>query len=147
MYKNILIAVDLAGSSSAVLKRGKQLAEQCGAKYHAVYCINHPVTPFGELSVPGPMLNLIQLKHEIFAHFKQLVEKVDMDSNCISIEIGHSVDTIIKKAKDNEADLIIVGTHGKHGVRLLVGSTVTGILHHAHCDVLTVRIKEPPVQE
>jgi universal stress protein A len=38
--------------------------------------------------------------------------------------------------------LIVVGSHGRHGVRLLLGSTANGILHHAKCDVLAVRIKE-----
>ncbi len=142
MYKNILIAVDLAGEVEQVLIRGRQLAEQNNADYHAVYCINHPVTPFGELSIPGPMLNLIQLKHEIFSHFKEIAEKVGVDTNCISIEIGHSVDAVLEKAEDIKADLIIVGSHGKHGVRMLVGSTATGILHHANCDVLAVRIQE-----
>lgn len=142
MYKQILIAVDLAGEAKVVLQKGKQLADEFGARYHAVYCINHPVTPFGELSIPGPMLNLIQLKHEIFAHFRQVAEEAGLDIGCISIEIGHPVDAILLKAETDKSDLIIIGSHGMHGVRVLMGSTATGVLHHAKCDVLAVRMTD-----
>ena len=39
------------------------------------------------------------------------------------------------------ADLIVLGTHGRHGLGLLLGSTASGVLHGCPCDVLTVRIK------
>ena len=40
------------------------------------------------------------------------------------------------------ARLIVVGSHGRHGLALLLGSTANGVLHHAKCDVLAVRIQE-----
>ncbi|MGB1202845.1 MAG: universal stress protein [Alloalcanivorax venustensis] len=40
------------------------------------------------------------------------------------------------------ADLIVLGSHGKHGIRLLLGSTANAVLHRATCDVLAVRIPE-----
>jgi len=49
---------------------------------------------------------------------------------------------IIKIAEENNVDLIIVGSHGRHGLALLLGSTANGVLHHAKCDVLAVRIKD-----
>ena len=45
------------------------------------------------------------------------------------------------KGKDNDVDLIVVGSHGEHGLALLVGSTTSGVLHEAACDVLSVRAK------
>jgi universal stress protein A len=47
---------------------------------------------------------------------------------------------IVRVAEENNVDLIIVGSHGKHGIALLLGSTANGVLHHAKCDVLAVRI-------
>ncbi|MFT6434955.1 MAG: universal stress protein A [Candidatus Azotimanducaceae bacterium] len=38
------------------------------------------------------------------------------------------------------ADLIVVGSHGRHGLALLLGSTANGVLHGAPCDVLAVRV-------
>jgi universal stress protein A len=37
-------------------------------------------------------------------------------------------------------DLIIIGSHGRHGIRILLGSTANAILHSAKCDVLAVRV-------
>jgi universal stress protein A len=44
-------------------------------------------------------------------------------------------------AEELGVDLIVMGTHGRHGLGLLLGSTATGVLHGCPCDVLTVRIK------
>ncbi|WP_292363901.1 universal stress protein, partial [Methylophaga sp. UBA1464] len=37
-------------------------------------------------------------------------------------------------------DLIVVGSHGRKGIKMLLGSTANAILHHARCDVLAVRL-------
>jgi len=49
---------------------------------------------------------------------------------------------IHRLAKDQGLDLIVVGSHGRHGLSLLLGSTSTGVLHGAKCDVLAVRIQK-----
>ena len=43
-------------------------------------------------------------------------------------------------AKAQECDLIVVGSHGRHGLALLLGSTANDVLHGAPCDVLAVRL-------
>jgi universal stress protein A len=45
-------------------------------------------------------------------------------------------------AKEEDVDLIIVGSHGRHGLALIFGSTSNSVLHGAPCDVLAVRIAE-----
>jgi universal stress protein A len=45
-------------------------------------------------------------------------------------------------AKDQDIDLIVVGSHGRHGLALIFGSTSNSVLHGATCDVLAVRISE-----
>ena len=46
----------------------------------------------------------------------------------------------VQRANAKGADLIIVGSHGRHGLALLLGSTANGVLHGATCDVLAVRV-------
>jgi universal stress protein A len=43
-------------------------------------------------------------------------------------------------ADESNADLIVLGTHGRSGIRLLLGSTANAVLHGAKQDVLAVRI-------
>ena len=65
------------------------------------------------------------------------------------IETAHIQDTwnifeniIINIADQEKVDLIIVGSHGRHGLALLLGSTANSVLHHAKCDVMAVRLIE-----
>jgi universal stress protein A len=58
------------------------------------------------------------------------------------VEIGPTKTKILKTAEEVGADLIICGSHGRHGLSLLLGSTANAILHGAKCDVLTVRLPE-----
>ena len=54
--------------------------------------------------------------------------------------IGSPAHEIRTRAADTGADLIVVGSHGRHGLRLLLGSTANGVLHGVPCDVLVVRV-------
>jgi nucleotide-binding universal stress UspA family protein len=59
------------------------------------------------------------------------------------VRVGTPADEIVALAKELDADLIVVGTHGRRGVRrLLLGSVARAILRHAGCPVLVVRQKQ-----
>ncbi|MDC0996051.1 universal stress protein, partial [Pseudomonadales bacterium] len=53
---------------------------------------------------------------------------------------GRPETEIHNMAEQIGADLIVVGSHGRHGLALLLGSTANGVLHGASCDVLAVRV-------
>jgi nucleotide-binding universal stress UspA family protein len=55
------------------------------------------------------------------------------------IELGPAADTVIKKAEETGADLIVVGKHGKSGWEsMLLGSVARRVIQEAACDVLVV---------
>ena len=56
------------------------------------------------------------------------------------VAIGRPESEIHRLAKELDIDLIVVGSHGRKGFQLLLGSTANGVLHGAICDVLAVRI-------
>ena len=58
----------------------------------------------------------------------------------IHVSFGRPADEIKREAEALAVDLIVVGSHGRKGLGLLLGSTATGVLHGAKTDVLTVRI-------
>jgi hypothetical protein len=60
---------------------------------------------------------------------------------------GSPAPTIVAFAKEWDADLVIMGSHGRTGVaRLLLGSVARNVLHHASCSVLVVRRHADPVR-
>ena len=61
------------------------------------------------------------------------------------VVIGSPKTEILALAEDNNADLIVVGSHGRHGLGLLLGSTASSVLHHAKCDVMAVRLIDSEV--
>ena len=54
--------------------------------------------------------------------------------------IGSAVDEIHLLSESVKADLIVMGTHGQSGLKLLLGSTANGVLHGVKCDVLAIKI-------
>lgn len=56
------------------------------------------------------------------------------------IDFGKAANAILAMAEDVQADLVVVGTHGKTGLeRLIVGSVALNVVRRAHCPVLVTR--------
>jgi universal stress protein A len=49
---------------------------------------------------------------------------------------------IIHIAEQQQVDLIVLGSHGRHGLALLLGSTANAVLHYAKCDVMAIRLQD-----
>ena len=142
MYENVLVCVDLAAEPEEVLLKAKECIRLHDADYQVIYCIEKPVTGLGELESGRALNSWTQLKHEVFPHLKEAVEKAGLDPAKTSVEIGHITDTLLDVAQEGGHDLILIGSHGRHGWRLLLGSTANSILHHAKVDVLAIRIDD-----
>jgi universal stress protein A len=59
-----------------------------------------------------------------------------------TVVMGRAADRIHETAASEGADLVILGSHGREGLRALLGSTATAALHNAPVDVMTVRIRK-----
>jgi nucleotide-binding universal stress UspA family protein len=76
---------------------------------------------------------------------KKLEEiKKDLSAKSVEMEMevkfGNAAETILEVAKDRGVDLIVVGSHGRHGVKkFFLGSISSKVVDHAHCDVLIVK--------
>ncbi len=55
-------------------------------------------------------------------------------------KMGDEADEIKEMANEKNIDLIIIGTHGRSGIKLLLGSTANSVLHGVQHDVLAVRV-------
>jgi universal stress protein A len=72
----------------------------------------------------------------------ELAGKLGIPGEHCLVVVGSPKQEIIRVAEDLGADLIIVGTHGRHGLDKLLGSTAASVVNHAQCDVLAVRLRE-----
>jgi universal stress protein A len=141
-YRKILVAVDLSEESEQVLQTAADIAEANQAELYILHVADNPLSPYSqwpEYSVP---LSQTQIKESIFSQLATTVENVGLSRQLITIDFGRSIDLIVEHSDQHQCDLIVIGSHGRHGIKLLLGSTANGVLHHANCDVLAVRVRE-----
>jgi universal stress protein A len=143
-YQHILLAVDFFEQSELVIEKAKNLAD----KYQAILSIIHVVdnlpvtdTSYGATS-PFDMDLTSILMENAKKRLNQLAKDLGIPEQNTHLELGSPKSEIIRIAEDINADLIVVGSHGRHGFALLLGSTANGVLHHATCDVLAVRLSD-----
>ncbi len=144
MFSNVLVAVDLSDEADQIIAAGADLASIYHAEISVVH-VAHALTYYGDAPyyvspVDRDLHNQEEVKKVLFNELDKLVEPYDITRGSIDIRFGYAADEIVSKAKDDGADLIVLGTHGRRGIRLLLGSTADRVLHHAPCHVLAVRI-------
>lgn len=81
-------------------------------------------------------------REEVNQALVNLSQRIQVQALDQHIEVGLTKHQILRKAKDLNIDLIVVGSHSHHGLAILLGSTANAILHNAECDVMVVRFKE-----
>ncbi len=143
-YKHILLAVDFYEHCEAVANRAKDLANKFQAKLSIIHVVDSlPITDAGYgADIPFNMDLTTELMAGAKKRLAKLAEKLGVTQDRLWLEMGSPKTEIIRIAEENTVDLIVVGSHGRHGLALLLGSTANGVLHHAACDVLAVRLHD-----
>lgn len=142
IYQSILLAIDLHPSCDEIAaKRAQEIAKQCGGKLSIVHAVEH-INAYGVAQAYPTVIDLEeQMLKEAQQALTTFAAKYGIPSAQQFVEVGSPKSIILAKAEVVKADLIVVGSHGRHGIGLLLGSTANAVLHHAHCDVLAVWIK------
>lgn len=143
IYNRILLALDLSSNTELLCKKAAKLAELYQAELSLIYVIEPIITDSAFDTVPALPAdfeeNLLANSRQRLGHIAQ---QFGVEQQRVFLEIGDTRREIIRVAEGLMSDLIVVGSHGRHGVALLLGSTANAVLHHAKCDVLAVRISE-----
>ncbi|MGD8559458.1 MAG: universal stress protein [Gammaproteobacteria bacterium] len=144
-YSNILAAIDLTESAETVLRKAQEMVISNKTSLTIIHAIDYlPYMGFGETALITPTYTIPneELINNAKGPIEDLLKKLNMDDINVVYEFGNAANEIVQYATDNNVDLIVLGSHGRHGVKLLLGSTANAVLHHAGCDVLAVRVKE-----
>ncbi len=139
-YRRILLAVDLTDECRRVAKRARALADSANATLHIVHVIEPLVLAYGG-EVPMDLSAVQdQIEEQAQAHLADFAANFNVAPACRHLVFGRPESEIHRLAETESMDLIVVGSHGRHGLALLLGSTANGVLHGASCDVLAVRV-------
>lgn len=142
-YKHILLAVDFTEHGENVAKKAQELAKDNQAQLSVVHVVDDlPIVDASyESIIPLDVGLTEQLIDMAEQRLIKMANKLAIAEDKQWLEIGSAPLEIVRIAEENDVDLIVVGSHGRHGLALLLGSTANGVLHHATCDVLAVRLK------
>ena len=144
-YRRVLIAIDFSTAGKQVLARGLEIASNNQADILLLHVVEYlPPLDFGyePIIVPDWHSNEDVILTQAQESLLQIATEHGLKPDCINVQTGTPKIEIIRYAEDQQADLIVIGSHGRHGLQRLLGSTVTPVLHNAKCDVLAVKIPE-----
>jgi len=140
-YGAVLAAIDLSDESNCVIQRGLRLVGGNREKLHLIHACEHPITGYGEATGKNHVVTEVQIRQEVYPDLENLARAYEIPQENLHIEFGKAADVIHEMADKLHAELIVIGSHGKKGLELLLGSTANSVIHGATCDVLTVRIR------
>jgi universal stress protein A len=142
--KKILFPTDFSTASDAALDHATAIARDAGAMLTIVH-VEEPIDSYG-----GELYYGIPLPSN--PEVRRMLEKVVPAHAAVAyeyrLEPGSPAETIVRIAREEGADLIVMGTHGRTGMsRMLMGSVAEAVVRKAPCPVLTLRQpkgKKPP---
>ncbi len=145
-YKHVLAAVDVTEEAGQVLAMAREVADEHKAKLSILTVVKPLTHVYGGLDMVSYTQISVNFEEEAKAQAKVQVQAMAAEKGIggdeVQVSVGSPVTQIVDSAERMGADLIVTGSHGKHGLGLMLGSTANGVLHRANCDVLTVRIKD-----
>jgi universal stress protein A len=147
-YKHILVGLDLSLSkeSQQVIDRVKQLLTDRPVETLPKVTLMHVQKPLSFAyggDIPMDLSDIqTQLGEQAAEKLQELAKQFNVPSIDQHVVIGQTAQEIQGFTEQHGVDLIVVGSHGRHGLSLMFGSAANSVLHAANCDVLAVRIPD-----
>jgi nucleotide-binding universal stress UspA family protein len=144
MYERILVAVDGSDTSSHALREGIALAKKFETPLRIVHVIENAYVRVG----PAEGINVEPIAQAWREAGQKVLDEASAQARSAGVEtetalleeVGRVSEIVVEEAKRWNADLIVIGTHGRHGLQhLLLGSVAEGVLRIAPVPVLAVR--------
>lgn len=138
MYKTILYATDLSENHFDLCEKAVKLAKSLNATLYFLHVIEIPASlqwaqslGFAELAVPR--------KEGAQTVMTLLGEALNIPPAQLYVETGSAYTHILSKLTELGCDLVILGNQSHHSLPTYLGSTAHAVVHHALCDVLTLK--------
>ena len=145
MYERIAVAIDGSETATRALEEALRLAQPGHSRVRLI----HVVDMWSLLSAGAEGIDVDRVENAWCAAGRQILEQGAASARAAGIEVetalletdGHRVsDVIADDARSWQADLLVVGTHGRHGIsHLVLGSVAEGVARASAVPVLLVR--------
>ena len=144
-YKKILAAVDQTDEAEQVLEQARETTLKNGAELSLLTVVKPINQVYAGFDVAALAADVAMIEADAVKQAEKRLaghaKKLGVPPERTYVGRGSPAYEIRQLAQQIGAELIVIGTHGRHGLGLLLGSTANGVLHGAPCDVLTVKIE------
>lgn len=139
-YKRVLVAVDLTDEAHEVAEKAAMICSDNNAQLHIVHAIEPLSFAYGG-DIPMDFTGIqAEIQKQAELKLAATAQKYGIKEEHQFLVIGRPETEIHNLTKEHNIDLVVIGSHGRHGLGLLLGSTANGVLHGSQCDVLAVRV-------
>jgi nucleotide-binding universal stress UspA family protein len=136
-WKKILVATDGSKFSGLAVNRAVDFAKAYGGSLVVVSVVDVPTEFYAE--APQAVDDMVRKAKEYTAAVRKQAEAAGVKTETFVGE-ADAFDAIVKLAREQDVDMIVVGSHGRTGLRrLLMGSVTEKVIGHAACPVLVAR--------
>lgn len=135
-YKHILVPTDFSDHSKRAVKTALELGKIFSARLSVVHVVDY--LPPSYISAQTEYTSAPQIVARATAYLAEWSNEVGLKDAEQLVASGTASREIVAAAKANGVDLIAIGTSGEGGIKRLLGSTTSAVMHHAPCDVLSV---------
>jgi universal stress protein A len=144
-YTHILVAIDFSAAADQVLKKASDIAHRNKAKLSLLHVVEY-LAPIDYVNDALLDSNWVVEESAMLEIAKQSLLKFSKKHQLkhaeLAVNLGTPKHEIAQFVKEHQCDLVVLGSHGRHGLSLLLGSTANAILHDMPCDILTVKIEK-----
>jgi len=144
-YSHILAAVDFSSSADQVLSKAIKIADRDKAKLSLLHVVEYmpPIdSAFDPMLTGNWMLDEDTLVENARQTLIKFSDRHGLKNVELEVQLGTPKQEITRYIEEHECDLVILGSHGRHGLNILLGSTANAVLHAMPCDILTVKVEE-----
>lgn len=145
MYETILLPTDGSGPSDAARAHAVGLAASYDATLHTIYVVDDDALRAARIDSDVVVAGFEDEGATILADVEAAAAEAGVDCETAVLH-GRPAETITDYAAANGVDLVVMGTHGRHGVeRVLLGSVTERVVRTSEVPVLTVRGEETDI--
>ena len=139
-YKKILVLLDLTEGSERIAVAARDMAAHSNAAMVMLHVVEIvPSEPMAETLMPTVQIEQ-DLAQRSRVQLNDIAGRLGLSQASMRVETGSPKSEILRVAKEEAVDLIVLGSRLRHGLGILVNYPEDTVLHAAHCDVLAVRL-------
>lgn len=143
-YKHLLIASDLSDNSIILCEKAQLLAKALQAKLSIIHIVEHLPLMYagGEFALPLEPSVEQELADEAKINLAEQAKHHHIPKDQQFVVVGDKKDEIKDFVIKHNVDLVLIGSHDRHGLDYVTGTTANNMLHCLPCDMLAVRVAD-----